>query len=234
MSKEGNKAVITQQTYDREYQKAIAGNAQVKDLYEQKALNTTGNKDDAEYIYELDQAEKEGASYFPRGEQKAAKVAKVKDVDKDKRIDVDLRKKSTGSFASKPVPITGEITYIDKKGEEKTATAGLNDVRLTKVEYETNPKTGKKEWMVSGVLKRGATEEELDTGEVFSRTVNDPIKIPYEDVKEDINRAYNVTLPERVEDFDEATEASINAFMKANKIKNRAKAIKILQDNNKI
>lgn len=110
---------------------------------------------------------------------------------KDKRIDLDLRETTTGSMASKPVPITGTIKYIDKKGEEKSYDAGLNDVRLTRIYYDNN----RKEWMVDGILKRGTTEEDLDEGGVMSRTINEPITMTYDSVKEDVNREYNVLLP---------------------------------------
>jgi hypothetical protein len=119
----------------------------------------------------------------------------------DKRATLDLRNTTSGSMASDPVPFTGPITFINKDGKEETVNAGFNDIRLTKIAKEDG------KWYVYGVYKRGQTEEDIEEG-VFSRTVQEPIKVKYSDVKEDIERNYNVLLSVEKEDKTQTIKQS--------------------------
>lgn len=168
-----------------------------KDIYESLAKKETGRKEDAPYSWFVDKHMQEKYPRTITDRKEPSTTSGDGDrggTGKDKRVPLDLRETTVGSMASEPVPITGTVNYFDKEGKEQSFNAGLNDIRLTKIYYDDN----RSKWMVDGILKRGTTEQDLDEEGIMSRTINEPITMTYDSVKEDINRKYNVLLPTEV------------------------------------
>jgi len=197
---EGKKGVLAEITYDKEYQKAIKDNKDLQETYEGIALNTTGNKEDAKYIYEL---ENSGGAYFESGEPEAVKVTKAAAGVKDKRTDIKLTT-GKGQFGDKSIGSSGTKAYFDAEGNPQKKTFGKDKIVYTGMEWAENPTTKKDEWMVVGYTPK--TGSELDVGE--NPTLNDllvaslaasvgkgskeveEIRIPYESIKEEMDRNY--------------------------------------------
>lgn len=183
----GDDAFLKQRSIDKNFSEL---DDVEKQSYANQAVKAGGKAEDGKFLWLRDQG-----GMFPVKEDVKTAPIKEKATEKSKLKELDLRKETRGSFADNPVQLTGTVTFINKEGEETTFNAGRNAVQLTEINYEVNPKTGNEEWMVSGILKRNPTEDEVLSGDVFARSVNEPIKIPYNNVKENIGRKYNVQLP---------------------------------------
>jgi len=107
-----------------------------------------------------------------------------------KKKDIDVRT-GAGDMSGNPVKKTGRVSgAMNMEGDTLDVLGGKDKVLYTKVEYMTNPKTGKKEWMVYGQYDK----PNPDLGEVAmgKRIITEEFLVPYEGEKELIEDEYIV------------------------------------------
>lgn len=186
----GKDAFLKQRAIDKNF--SALSQEQQQD-YGNKAVNAGAKREDGKYLWLRDV----GGLFAPEQDLDIKEISDKENGGRAKLIQLDLRKTTKGNFSEAPVKLEGTHTIIREDGRVQKVTVKPNRLKATSIAFEENPATGQKEWMVSGTYVRPLTEEEgFDPDrEFFERTIAEPVKIPYVDVKENIGRKFNVLLP---------------------------------------